>query len=1793
MNTLIYKTKIPKLSVLAFYSARRMGACEVYMLHSHMVSEDQLTHLAVINHQVSIQHCTDLCRNAWIRFFRVLFSERPEVFTYQFVFEVYRMLGGSITNVEAQMVRLQKQLALSGDVESNPGPQYPVKAPRKMVEAGMDLPVVLPKDKIVSAHARWYIGASERIYKKELHFVMKKLMLCGDVESNPGPPVISKLAVICYNCYRIAEECREEGLVLPFTLECLSTVLEVIKGLFTAVLPSAQIFGLSGMSHSVTELASTITETVTDTKADVAGIKESILEFLKSAPEMISQILDKQCGVLPVSIRTVLIVAISLIGLYVFTRAIKYSQVLIYQILDAASIILSIPLQMVEQFKLWVTLDTPCAQLGEDASSFVTNWIPTIVPLFFSIMGAGVLKTIPSQRMTPDVWMQRVANLPRTCKAMGEIYSFCKKWVDAGLEWVEEAYFGTTYFKSEDTYGDIKKWMDEVTYASQHLKEVCSTSAGTEKASTLWIRGTQLLRNYQQLLPRELVDALKRMLVLAAKVGDQARQCYARGGGVRMVPLLMWLTGESQIGKSSLTYYLIADVLSCFGLEDQVKDHVYARNVAQEYWDGYNGQFAVVYDDFGQMRDTIQNPNLEPLEIIRGVGSFDWQMHMADLTQKANTFFSSKFILCSSNDREMQINSLTYPDAVWNRFQHCYDVRIKPEYQQRLMVEGAEVVTLNKALAAERAPIVNGRKQPINLDVYEFYPFDARNRTAYINSAPISYHEMSERVCASMRERIERGTSIYSGLDDYARSHKLGTTHLYRQAMAQMDTFEDSVPCVKARKVGELRTWLKEHLVKTDGSMWFENIVALNELEYAMRGEPHEYVEDYDPEFFSTRWSEIYKQMEDDTMWARAQRQLDMLREAMSPIFDWVTSSLEKFRVTVIDPAWKMIRELVSAAMEKPVWFYGGVFALSGLIAWFAQSKRSYGDCESHNPTTQPKHLAAKAFARKGKYQRKSESHNPTTQPKHLAAKQFSKTSKFVHHKAEGVEHATHVEEQNVHPESEMAADQQQLDVINQVFRQQYLVSCSKKGKRSGSLGTLTFLKGSIGMMPYHFYKWMEVLKPDCVYLTNAYIEKTMTWDEFDADVCLPVKEADGTQDDVCFVNLFAKMPPGKDITHHFATLHDLGFVNGRFDGALSGLRRFGDDPSLMVMTGKVVAKDALQYRLAGPVVGGEVYGPDSIMNIRNIYEYQMPTQPGYCGMLLTITSTSIQRKILGMHVAGQAGGTNWGIALCAETILEAISSFPVSAQLNQTFNKKAYTQKMIPGAFLPVASIDDGPYELAKSTIERSVLYGKLGPVLTKPAYLRPFTIDGVTKDPMTIGVQKAGANLPTMDTDILHQCAMDVFNRLSEGLEDPLRVISVEEACRGVPGDDLRNPISSATSTGYGWDRHGMKGKSYYLGMNGFDPEAPGFPELEKACHDLVEKMKRGEDVDTLALDCLKDERRPIGKVNAGKTRVFTVLPMDLNVVFRQYFMDALVHTRRNRIKNGICVGLNVWGDEWEQFYKHLTSVGSDHCGDGDFANLDGTLSDKILWEICWIMNQLYDDEHSEVRKMLWQRLVYCTRHYRGTVYQCTHSLPSGIFGTSDFGSMYLLIAFRYIWMTTAPPEFRTLKQFNENVRLGTYGDDNIWSVTPPVATFWSNQWLEAGYASIGMTYTDAAKTGVMVPYKSIYECQFLKRFFKWSDILQRHTCPAEIEGRLESLNWTRKNNMVDSTAITRDVIQDVLREVAAHGDKKEFDRVVDKITKACAKSGLDGVVIESFLHYHYPPNSAFHKIFRDFDL
>lgn len=1695
----------------------------------------------------------------------------------------------------------------------------PTPAPRRLWRSSMDLPLTNGKyydpdmayDRLVDRTEKWYHASPDHGH----------LMKSGDIESNPGPAIYSTPLSACDNCYSADVEasieawaqlraslndnappprCFRCGEPLCYCkcahqnstqTDCITALIKMVTSILDLVrsanTPRAQLFGFNQATGAVGDLADTVRDAVTASREEIGNMRDSVAEMVAAIPKAINQILDSRCGLLPVSIRTVLYVALTLIGVYIFVRTIGWSYVLIEQILEACSVVLQVPLDIITQFRLWIAADQPCAQLGEDTNSFVSTWIPTLVPMLFSMVGIGALRCVPAHRMTPDVWSKRVADLPRTVKSIGEIYSFCKKWVMAGLEWVEMSFFNTSFFKSQETYTEIENWLLEVEAASKNIKEVCSTTAGTERVSSMWIRGTQLLRRYQNLMSRDHVDAFKRMLTLASKLAEIARTNFARGGGIRTVPLMIWLTGESQIGKSSMTYYLIAEVLARFGLAGQIKDHTYARHVGQEFWDGYNGQFVCIHDDYGQVRDTANAPNPEHGSLIGEVNPFDFPLHMADLSQKANSFFTSKFIICSSNNRAMEINSLTYPEAVWNRFYSGYDVRIKPEYSERVMVEGQMRVTLNKRLAQEHAPVVNGKKQPINLDVYEIYPFDPKRRTERINSNPLSFAEFANLIADEMVRKAERGNDIMAAITDYVTALEKGDAETVAALKSSIPLaqnggeFVDAQPNPQAFKISAVLEFLEKEYRKEDGTVNVDYLVAMNELKYAASTNPHaQYAEELNADYFSSDFQAIYKAMAETSWWNDIQYKVTLWWNNHKTIWEMAKVGMVAFCDRIISPIWQEVSRWVMSLFSNQMALYAGVFALSGVLGWFVSQKTiARGTGESHNPTTQPKHLGKKSFDKIIPGFKKTESHNPHTQPKHVKARQFGTRPKFV--KSELAPASEGIEPENVHPESEMAIDQQQLDVMQMAVRQQYLVSCQKDGIWGVPLGTLTFIKGSIAMMPGHFLTWIKQLKPDLIKLSNSYIEKTMELCEFTQEVVIPEKdEEDGTQADVCFLNLFGKMPPHKNLVDHFLTTSDLGVTTGKFEGSLSGLRLFDGRPTMLISCGRVTSVDRLTFHGAGATHNGIVYGQNHQVYVRNLYEYQIPTQAGYCGMLLSMTSTRLPRKLLGFHVAGSASG-NWSMSITHEDLVAACELFPKKAQLNASFADRAYNIKTIPGAFLPVCKIEDGPHEVSKSTIIKSCIYGKLNTPSTKPAHLRAFTnVDGEVKDPMLIGVQKAGANLPTLNTTILRACATDVLSLLSRNMEDDLRVLTVEEACAGVPGDELRNPISSATSPGYGWDKHGLKGKSYYLGEEGFNPNAPGFEELKSACESLVEKLNNGEDVSLLALDCLKDERRPIRKVEDGKTRVFTVLPMDMNVVFRQYFMDALVHTRRNRITNGIAVGLNVWSAEWERFYQYMAQTGTQYCGDGDFSNLDGTLSDKILWEVCWIINEMYDDEHRDLREALWQRLVYCIRYFRGEAYQCTHSLPSGIFGTSDFGSMYLLIAFRYIWMTSAPVEMRNLFSFNENVRLVTYGDDNIWSVTKQAAQFWNNQFLEKGFATFGMSYTDAAKTtvygGEMVAYKPLTECQFLKRVFKWNAYLGRHTAPCEIDGRIESLNWTRRNNMVDPNEITRDVIQDVLQEIAAHGDEKLFQEWALKIMKVTSRVGLEKVVIEPFLFY-----------------
>lgn len=1637
---------------------------------------------------------------------------------------------------------LRDKLLRSGDVELNPGPR------RSWQRFDLD-----EEDREMIKYVLKH-NLSEKRVKRLL------LLQAGDVEANPGPVFSKMVSEDRYNCLRsfaqLSDEntdpvcnvckrplcrccCKSALKVAAPTLNFVTAILKLVREMTRGV---AQInfWPLGGLGAAGTACLEGVSATANEARDAMSELRE----LVKGIPGVVNELLDTQCGFLPVSIKTVLIFAATLLGLFVIYRTMSLAMEVIDVLLVVVTGVLAIPSEMVDLFRRWVSyLVRPRAEMNTGVDVLDT-WIPTLVPMFFSVMTCGLLGALPCRELTPDLWMRRVADFPRACKGFGDVFEYVRGWFDRAVALVEEKVWGIQSSCLSVAHPEIERWMEEVTTAAKDMKSACDSRGKIERVAQLWIIGNTLLRRHQSSMKRETVEAFKRVLVLASKIGEQARNIFSRTDGVRMVPQLLWFTGESQIGKTSMKYFLAAELLECFGMADQISDQVYARCQEQEFYDGYNGQYVVIYDDWGQMKDSTTNPNLEFFELIRSVSNFPHPLHMADISQKSNSFFTSKAIICSTNDRNIKIDSMTYPDAVWNRFTMAFDVRIKKEYQLPLETNGKHIITLDKEKAARDAPIVDGVKQTINLNVYEFFPFDAKNRQRPDFENAISFQEMAKLCKDDMRKRMMKGTDLNSDIQKYAKLLASGHTERYFTQMCDPE---------KVTTVGEVilhaqRVLEGEDILTENGTR--ANIILCEFAAYE-RGKDIKTI-DFDDHFVT--YDEVDEFLEVKII---KKNPLAEMARKCEKYWQRTKEYVAQVQDRIISPIWKSFKEWVVYIFKNhKTAITVGLFALLGMKYFYPKGNEN--EAESHNPTTQPKH------ARIGK---------------------FSRGKATIRRKGE-----IGVEEESETNEGQMAADKAQQDMITSIFKQQYLIHPVKDGVEKTSIGTLTVLKGGIAMMPYHFMLWLDAYKPESVRLRNPNLEdgKEIAYSEFlnPANSCWITREDWGTgkQADVVYLNLSRCLPPGRDITKYFVTNEDLGRMTGTLNVCLSGPLDENKQVIMFVGSGEATARDSVDYDLPAVVVDGKIVQKKQTIYCRDLYEYRISTKQGYCGQVLSLTSKMMPRKLLGIHVAGSVYGINWACAVTKDDIDMVLDLFPRSSQIAVPFGDRPAIEKFLEGDFYPICGIEGGPSEVGRSTIIRSSMYNKLTEATTKPARLRPFEINGETKDPMMIGVKKMAKTPPCVDPALLRVCVRDVMRVYKEPLKEPCRVLSVEDAIKGVPGDDLRNPMSAVTSPGFGWKRHGMKGKTYYMGKEGFDENAPGFPELKKRCLDMIAAIKRGEQVDILGIDCLKDERRPIAKVDAGKTRVFTVLPMEFNIVFRMYFMEAIVSVRENRIRNSSAVGLNVWSNEWEQMYNYLKETGTTKAGDGDFGNLDGTLSDQVLWGVKDVYNQMYEEceADSNIREKLWSMLVYCVHLSRDKAYMVTHSLPSGVFGTSDFGSTYLAIIFRYLWMKMAPKELATMRAFNENVRIVFYGDDNIWSVTNEAAAFWTMQRLTDEFKKVGMEYTDAAKSGDMADFKDLTQVQFLKRFFKWSDVMNRHTCPSELMGRLETLNWTRRNSVTDPRTIESDNIQDVLKEVAAHG-RETFEEWAPKIVKVAMESKVPNVYLEDFMHYHVPSDDV----------
>lgn len=571
---------------------------------------------------------------------------------------------------------------------------------------------------------------------------------------------------------------------------------------------------------------------------------------------------------------------------------------------------------------------------------------------------------------------------------------------------------------------------------------------------------------------------------------------------------------------------------------------------------------------------------------------------------------------------------------------------------------------------------------------------------------------------------------------------------------------------------------------------------------------------------------------------------------------------------------------------------------------------------------------------------------------------------------------------------------------------------------------------------------------------------------------------------------------------------------------------------------------------------------------LRQHYQYIMHTSNGDCGSLLICLSNYLPKKIIGMHVAGDAAGKGYAVPLNISDIEEALKDIPLEAQISldlSIYERAGEISNTPKGDFSPAFKSTLKIVSPSKTALRKSLIYGDVLEPITAPAKLsrRVLLEDNTIHDPVLAGLQKSGKIPPYIDPKLIEIACNDFLSVLQTNDTSRKRVLTNLEALSGVEDDFYSNPLNRSSSPGFPWIQKRVgRGKTKWTS----DPQGEYLmnEELSRCINDREELALQNTRFPTIWIDTLKDERRPLAKVLVGKTRVFAAGPMDFIICARKYFLGFCAHVAANRIDNEIAVGINPYSFDWTHLAKHLQKHGPNVVA-GDFGNFDGTLLLQIIDQIGLMINDWYDDgpKNRQIRSILWKELSNSIHIEEDNLYFWTHGHPSGHPLTAILNSVYNSVVCRIVFIMCAREAnlTMTMKDFRSNVSMISYGDDNVLNISPNVISFFNQNTMSEMFSKIGMEYTDELKNSsvLTVPFRFLDDISFLKRKFRYDSDRKCYTAPLEYGVCMEMINWIRGElDPVEACIVN---CQTSAMELSLHG-QDIFEQSVSLIKRATIK-------------------------------
>lgn len=532
-------------------------------------------------------------------------------------------------------------------------------------------------------------------------------------------------------------------------------------------------------------------------------------------------------------------------------------------------------------------------------------------------------------------------------------------------------------------------------------------------------------------------------------------------------------------------------------------------------------------------------------------------------------------------------------------------------------------------------------------------------------------------------------------------------------------------------------------------------------------------------------------------------------------------------------------------------------------------------------------------------------------------------------------------------------------------------------------------------------------------------------------------------------------------------------------------------------------------------------YGSETIFCNKGSYEYEYQAD-GLCGALL-IDGDGI---VLGMHVAYDPM-KNKGIARpfrrgvknillkCKNDGIDRVLS-PISA-----FVCDSDIYRNVPD----------------KSVIVTSDLYGVF-PITRAPAVLKGKNQDGdnILKKAVTKNIKP----VYEINEKALKYSEYALARMLGSRIN---RTLTKNEIINGSPG--LFPGFDKDSSAGIPYNRKNSEIFDY--------PNSTWIDEVQSNIDKMYSEFNKNEfNITTVIFgDTLKDELRDLEKVL--KPRLFAAGPVHYAIELKRLFGSLVSRVQQNRMRNGIMVGINPLGKEWDAFARRMTRLGY-RIIPGDFANWDGGMLASFQECAIRILSNL--TEEPDYAKWLLAHLINTTRAVLSESIVTTHSIPSGHFLTSFFNSIinYMYTSYAFYILCGNNRSFEEVYDLMErSIFSAKYGDDLFTNVHESVADQFNSFTFSEVMKEIGVGFTAENKMPHTKPFYMISECTFLRRNFSFSNKLNRIVGPLNRDTMLSTLSYVtdslRMEELVDQK------VNNFQREAYLHHDYDELMKVLNE--------------------------------------